>query len=290
MERQWEGTTYGSGRMHRYLIRLLRYIDVRFFYLCADILIVPIVLLVSPVRNVSYRYFRKRHGYGRLKSFWSTYINHCRFSGVVIDKFAMYAGRKFKVLVPDVNLFENLAEKPESFVILSSHIGNYEIAGYSLKSPKKSINAIVYEFEKESVMANRGTMFEKTNVNMVVLRKDMNHLFEIISILDKGDIVSFPADRSMGGKVIECDFLGGRSEFPLGPFSVATMNGLDVLTINVMKTGLMEYTIHLKPLVYDKTTDRKSQIAQLSSLYVRELETLVRQFPTQWYNFFEFWK
>lgn len=290
MERQWAGTTYGSGWMHRQIIRLLRHIDVRVFYLFADLFVVPVVLLVNPVRGVSYRYFRIHHGYGRLESVWKTYVNHCRFAGVVIDRFAMYAGREFRVVVPEEHLFDNLSAKQGGFVMLSSHIGNYEIAGYTLKSDRKSINAVVYEFEKESVMANRETMFGKTNVNMVALKEDMSHLFEISSILNNGDIVSFPTDRTMGGRVIECDFLGGRAEFPLGPFSVATMNGLDVLAVNVMKTGLREYTIHLRMLEYDRNAGRKSQVAQLSRAYVEELEARVRQYPTQWYNFFEFWK
>ena len=78
--------------------------------------------------------------------------------------------------------------------------------------------------------------------------------------------------------------------FPLGPFSVATMRGLDVLAVNVMKSSLRGYKIYVTPLVYDKGASRQEQVRQLSSAYVAELEKRVWQYPTQWYNYFEFWQ
>jgi predicted LPLAT superfamily acyltransferase len=222
---------------------------------------------------------------------WLTYVNHCRFAEVVIDKFAMYAGKRFDVEVIGMEHFNRLAGQQEGFLHMSSHIGNYEIAGYTLVSDNKVINAVVYEHEKASVMENRNNMFVKTNIRMITLKSDMSHLFEIDNALCNGDIVSFPTDRFMGQtKCVEHDFLGRAAKFPQGPFSVATMRGLDVLGVNVMKRGWKGYTIYVTPLQYDKTAPRREQIKQLSDSYVKELEKRVRQYPTQWYNFFEFWK
>ena len=68
------------------------------------------------------------------------------------------------------------------------------------------------------------------------------------------------------------------------------MRGLDVLAVNVMKDSLLGYKIYVTPLAYDKEASRQEQIRQLSSAYVAELEKRVRQYPTQWYNYFEFWQ
>lgn len=289
-QKQWAGTTYGSGGLHKSLIWTLRYIDVRFLYLFASIFVVPVCLILNDSRRTAYRYFRDRHGYGRIRAAWATYINHCKFAQVVIDKFAMYAGKKFEVEVIGMDRFNELASKDEGFLHLSSHIGNYEIAGYTLVSERKTINAVVYAHEKASVMENRNNMFTKTNIRMITLRQDMSHLFEIDQALCNGDIVSFPTDRFMGqAKCVECTFLGKTAKFPQGPFSVATMRGLDVLAVNVMKTGLVKYRIHVTPLQYDKEAPRREQIRELSRAYVAELEKRVLEYPEQWYNFFDFW-
>ena len=290
-QKQWAGSTYGSGWMHRCLIRSLRFIDVRFLYLFSAIFVIPVCLVLNESRKTAYHYFRRILGYGRCKAAWSVYVNHCLFGQVVIDKFAMYAGKRFDVEVDGMQYFNELASRDEGFLHLSSHIGNYEIAGYTLVSERKTINAVVYAHEKATVMENRNNMFVKTNIRMITLKEDMSHLFEIDEAVCGGDIVSFPTDRFMGqAKCVECDFLGRPAKFPQGPFSVAAMRGLDVLAVNVMKTGAKKYHIYVTPLHYDKQQSRKEQIRQLSQAYVAELEKRVLQYPTQWYNFFDFWK
>jgi predicted LPLAT superfamily acyltransferase len=290
-QKQWAGSTYGSGWMHMCLIRSLRFIDVRFLYLFSAIFVIPVCLVLNESRKTAYHYFRRILGYGRCKAAWSVYVNHCLFGQVVIDKFAMYAGKRFDVEVDGMQYFNELASRDEGFLHLSSHIGNYEIAGYTLVSERKTINAVVYAHEKATVMENRNNMFVKTNIKMITLKEDMSHLFEIDEAVCGGDIVSFPTDRFMGqAKCVECDFLGRPAKFPQGPFSVAAMRGLDVLAVNVMKTGAKKYHIYVTPLHYDKQQPRKEQIRQLSQAYVTELEKRVLQYPTQWYNFFDFWK
>lgn len=286
----WPGTTYGNRWMHKCLISTLRILDVRLLYLFASIFVIPVCLVLNPSRKTAYKYFREIHKYGRFKAAWATYINHCNFAQVVIDKFAMYAGKKFEVTVEGMDQFNALASGEEGFLHLSSHIGNYEIAGYTLISERKTINAVVYAHEKASVMENRNNMFTKTNIKMITLKEDMSHLFEIDQALCNGDIVSFPTDRFMGQtKCIEALFFGKTAKFPQGPFSVAAMRGLNVLCINVMKTELKKYKIYVTQLNYDKEQPRKEQIRQLSHAYVAELEKRVLEYPTQWYNFFDFW-
>ena len=291
-EQEWAGTTYGNAWMHKWLIRMLRHIDVRILYLFVAIFVIPVCLVLNPSRGIAYRYFRRRIGYGRLKSAWKTYVNHCLFGQVVVDKFAMYAGKKFDVEVENYNEFlERASREEEGFVQLSAHVGNYEIAGYTLVCKDKRMNALVFAGEKASVMQNRSKMFADTNINMIAIQPDMSHLFEIDKALTDGGIVSMPADRINGSqKCIEHVFLGAKAKFPLGPFSVATMRGLDVLAVNVMKDSLLGYKIYVTPLAYDKEASRQEQIRQLSSAYVAELEKRVRQYPTQWYNYFEFWQ
>ena len=76
----------------------------------------------------------------------------------------------------------------------------------------------------------------------------------------------------------------------MGPFTVAAMRGLDVLAVNVMKESSKRYRIYVTPLDYDKQASRRVQTDQLLHSYVAELERLLKLYPTQWYNYFDFWK
>lgn len=178
MEKAWAGTTYGNGWMHKWLIRMLRFIDVRILYGFVSVFVIPVCLLINPSRGLTYRYLHNRHRFGALKSAWLTYVNHCLFGQVVIDRFAMYAGKKFDIEIDGFEHYLQLTDKAEGFLQLSAHIGNYEIAGYTLKSERKRLNALVFFGEKESVMNNRKKLFSSTNINMIGIRPDMGHLLK----------------------------------------------------------------------------------------------------------------
>ena len=259
-DKKWEGTTYGNSMMHHWLIKLLKVIDIS-----------------------------ERWGYGPVKAFLKTYQNHCLFSQVVIDRFAMYAGKRFTVEIEGFEHFQHLTRQKPAFVQLSSHIGNYEMAGYTLASHDKPLNALVFYGEKQTVMENRVDMFADKNIRMISVKNDMSHLFLIDHALQQ--IVSMPADRIFGSpKYVITQLLGAEVKLPLGPFSVATMRGLNVLAVNVMKSSTKSYKIYVTPLDYDKQAPRKQQICQLAHGYAAELERMLTMYPAQWYNYFDFWK
>lgn len=286
---EWQGNTYGNRWMHIHLIKMLRHIDVRVLYAFTFVFVIPVCLLTRKSRGITYRYFRERHGYGACKAAWKTYVNHCLFGEVVIDKFAMYAGRNFNVKVEGYEHYLALADK--GYVQMSAHIGNYEIAGYTLVARNKPFNVLVYGGEKATVMTNRTKMFKDTNIRMIPVSEDGSHLFILNQALANHEIVSMPADRVVGSpKTIALPFLGKVAQFPLGPFSVATMRDLEVLAVNVMKTSTTGYTIYVTPLSYDKQALRGEKQKQLAESYAACLESMVKKYPEQWYNYFEFWK
>lgn len=287
-----KNTTFGNAWMHRQLINMLRFVDERFIYVFAWTMIMPVCLLLNTnhSRSHAYRFFRNRIGLGRWSSAWHTYLNHCLFATVVIDRFAMFAGKRFDIEQEGTEYLRELAFQDDGFLMFSSHIGCYEVAGYSLTPPGKRYNALVYGGEKDRIMEGRQEQFSEHNIAMIPVKEDMSHLFKINEALVNQEIVSMPADRVMGSsKTIPTEFLGKTAHFPAGPFAVATMRNLEVLAINVIRISRKKYKIFVVPLAYDKQAPRKQKMEQLAKKYAEELECLVRQYPDQWYNFYDFW-
>ena len=285
-------TTYGSRWMHRTLIGSLRWLDVRLIYVFTSIFIIPVCLLLNlnHSRTTAYRYFRQRLGYGCLRASWYTYVNHCLFAQVVVDRFAVFAGKRFKLDIDGYEYFQQLELETKGFVILSSHIGCYEVAGYSLISKSKRFNALVFGGEKATVMKGRQEALSEHNIRMIPVREDMSHLFIVNEALSNNEIMSMPADRIVGSaKVVKVNFFGETASLPAGPFSVTTMNGFDALAVNVMKISAKRYKVYVTRLSYDTQVPRKQQMQQLANCYVEELERRVRQYPSQWFNFYDFW-
>lgn len=278
--------------MHRTLIGSLRWLDVRLIYVFTSIFIIPVCLLLNlnHSRTTAYRYFRQRLGYGCLRASWYTYVNHCLFAQVVVDRFAVFAGKRFKLDIDGYEHFQQLELETKGFVILSSHIGCYEVAGYSLISKSKRFNALVFGGEKATVMKGRQEALSEHNIRMIPVRDDMSHLFIVNEALSNNEIMSMPADRIVGSaKVVKVNFFGETASLPAGPFSVTTMNGFDALAVNVMKISAKRYKVYVTRLSYDTQVPRMQQMQQLANCYVEELERRVRQYPSQWFNFYDFW-
>ena len=275
--------------MQRSLIRMFRVLPLGVLYGCMA-LVIPFYMLFRKGFKASYRFFRKRMGYGAVKSFLHVYKNEFEFGKVVLDRFAAFAGRKFDMDVPRMDLFQELCAGEEGFVQLSSHVGNYEMVGYSLISPKR-INALVFSGETATVMQNRALLFGETNVQMVPVSEDLSHIFALNNALADGEIASLPGDRVFGSqKTVECRFFGAPAPFPAGPFTLAVQRNVPILCVFVMKEGRRAYKVLLEMLPEPEGMTKAERIQALADAYARTLEAVVRQYPDQWYNFYDFWK
>ena len=126
-------------------------------------------------------------------------------------------------------------------------------------------------------MAGREKLFGQRNIRMVLVNKDMQHLFVVSSALADGEVVAVPADRLFGSeKCSRCTFFGESARFPAGPYALAAAREVPVAAVFVMKTGVTTYRI---------SAIKVENAASFAAL----LEETVREYPYQWFNFFNFW-
>lgn len=287
---EWSGRTDGTPFMQKALIVVFKVVPMEVIY-GVMALVVPFYMLFNHKGYTSmYHFFRRRLGKKPLSAFWHVYLNHFAFGQVVLDRFATYAGRRFKLEIDGNENFLRLCEGEKGFVMLSSHVGNYEQAGYMLRSDRKSFNALVYAGESATVMSERNKQFAGSNIHMIPVQADMSHLFIINKALDEGNIVSMPADRCFGStKSVPCQFFGATAQFPLGPFATAVQKEVPALAVMVMKEGAHSYRAFVRQLPVDTTLPHRKQMAALAQSFATTLEEIVRRYPHQWYNYYEFW-
>lgn len=291
---QWEGKTEGTTWMHRTLIRSFRYLNLRFVYAGMAVFVVPFYMLFSHQGYISmYHFFRQRMGYSPMKAFRYVYLNHCKFGQIILDRFAVYAGKHFDFEIENYDMFLDLSHQQGGFMILSCHVGNYEIAGYAFKAKEKRYNALVFSGEADTVMENRNRLLSKNNIRMIPVKEDMSHLYLMNNALSDGEILSIPGDRIFGSpRSVMCDFFGSKAKFPLGPYAVAMSHEVPVLGIFVMKESAFRYHVYIRPLStsqFPQGISRKEKAALLAQQYAHEMEEIVRKYPTQWFNYYEFW-
>lgn len=289
-ERQWQGTTDGTSWMHRSLIGMMKVIPLWFFYLLMS-LAVPFYMLFNHKGYLSnYHYFRRRHGFGPLRSFFGVFTCHWMFGAVIMDRFASYAGKKFTIEVPQMPMYGELCLSKDGFVQLSSHIGNDELAGYELKPPRR-MNALVFGGEGKALTENRSRVLGGNNVRLVSIAEDMSHLVVLNNALADGEIVNIHGDRVFGSnRTVTCGILGAEAELPLGPFLLAAMRNVPTISVFVMKVGLRKYRVRLfRPDKGLEGLAPKEKAVATARAYADNISEVLRLYPSQWFNFYEFW-
>jgi predicted LPLAT superfamily acyltransferase len=275
------------------MILLVRLPGLRFAYAMMA-LVVPFYMLFSRANYLEiYRYLRRRHGYSRWRAFTGTYRNHFIFGQVILDRFAVFAGRGdlFRVEIKGEEHFRRLLEGEKGFIIAGAHVGNFEIAGYLLHAGRKRVNALVFPGETRTVQRNRDGVMEENNARAIPVLEDMSHLFTIHAALQNGEIASIPCDRIYGStKHVPCDLLGGKVSLPSGAFALAGSLGVEMLAIFVMKESARRYTVHVQPVALPGGLTRNEGTAARARAFAAELEKIARQYPEQWFNYYAFWK
>ena len=273
--------------MQRTLVRLFRWMPLGILYGIMALVVPFYMLLDRRGFRASYAFARRRLGKGRMAALAYVYRNEYRMGQVVLDRFAAFAGKAFRIDLSGAGRFYELSRKG-GFLMLSSHTGCFELVGLQYPSPVP-VHALVFPGETETVMKHRRQLFGRTNVSMIAAREDMSHLFQISNALADGEIVSMPGDRVFGSKrTLRSPFFGEPASFPAGPFSLALQRDVPVLQVMVMKEGRRRYRVYAQELIPSGET-RAEQVQSLSDAYARMLEQVVRRYPDQWFNFYDFW-
>ena len=287
---EWKGRTDGLPWMIRSLVAVMKVLDRRAIYLVMA-LIVPFYMIFNRKGyKAIYRFFRQRFGFGPLKSFLKVYANHFRFGQVIVDRYAAFAGKRFRFGFDGNDLFLSMLNEPGGFVQLSSHIGNYEMVGYSLTSTTKKINGLFYGGESEVMMDFRRKILSMHNIGLIEVNGSMEHIFQMNAAIDRGEIVSMTGDRMLGSpKSFRCSFMGADANFPMGPFALAVQKDVPIVAVFCMRGKWGVYNVYVRKITSVPELTPRAAMQDMAQKFAAELESIVRLYPTQWFNYYDFW-
>lgn len=286
----WKGKTDGLPWMQQTLIRMMRVIDIRFFYVVMALVIPGYLILGHRGYLAVYHFYRRRLGQSPLRAFLSVCRSEFTVGQIVLDRFAAHAGRHFNITLEGHGAWQRLHDAEPGFVQVSAHVGNSELSGYCLRSDRKRVYALVYDGETEVMMKYREQLFRANNIEMVVAKEDMSHIFTLSAALRDGQIVAIPGDRVYGSqKVISCDFMGAPADFPLGPFALAVQRQSPVVAIYTVREAVWQYRTIVHSIDYAPGLPARQQAEHLARQFAASLAIVVQRYPSQWLNYYEFW-
>ena len=289
----WKGQTRGGVLGYKIFVASIRWFGISFAYFLLRFVVVYFVFTSGKAFRSLTQYFTGIHHYGRIKAVISIFRNYYIFGQILIDKVVLLAGFSNKFTF-DFDGEEHLRQMDQGGLLISGHIGNWEVAGQLLNRLEKKIHVLVFDAEHEQIKRYLDNVVNNKGVNFIVIREDFSHLAEIKSAFEKGEIIAMHGDRFIdGNKVVAVDFLGKPALFPLGPVNLAARFKVPVSFVFAIKERKYHYHFYATPLQMVEFSNnlkkRELFLYQAVVDYVRNLEKTVRKYPDHWFNYYNFW-
>lgn len=292
IQKQWDGKTQGGDFGQRSLVFLIRFLGLRFVYFMMAFAIPFFVIFNKKESNAIIKYYHEILGFTKFRSLFKVFKNNFLFGKMMLDRLALMAKKnKFSIKIVNEDLFDDLCNNEKGFMIGSAHVGNFELAGYALHQEKKRIHSLIFGGESPEIQARRDEMLKRNNIVGIVASNDMSHIFKIKNALDEGNIVSMPCDRMLGSnKNVKVTLLGKETSLPMGPFITAAHSDVKMISIFIMREKTWNYTVYVNEIHYDENLNIRQRSEQLAKNYAKELESVLKEYPDQWFNFYDFWE
>ena len=278
---------------YKIFVWTLKHLGLSFAYFLLSFVVIYFVLASGKAFRAIFNFYHQVMKYGRVKSFFSIYRNYYLFGQILLDKVAMLAGFRQKFTF-DFEGEEFLRQMQDGGVLISAHVGNWEIAGQLLNRLEKRINIILFDAEHRQIKGYLTDVLSERNVNFIVIRDDYSHLLEIKTALSNKEIIAMHGDRFIeGNKTVELGFLGIPALFPIGPVNLAAKFRVPVSFVFAVKERSSHYHFYATPLHQVSFTanlrQREENIREALVIYTRKFEEIVRKYPLQWFNYYDFW-
>jgi predicted LPLAT superfamily acyltransferase len=288
---KWDGKSRGTLLGYKIFVFCIKKLGVKAAYFMLYFVASYYFLFLKKSNRAIFYYFKERLGYSSLKARIAVYKSYFTFGTTIIDKTAISAGLrdKFTYEFDGVEILKNLLAEKKGGVLISAHIGNFEIAEHFFADIDLNcqINLVTTDLEHSVIKEYLESVSEKkSSIKFIIVKEDLSHIFEINNALSNNELICFTGDRYFEGvKKLSAELLGKEADFPAGPFLIASRLKVPVVFVYVMKEPNLHYHLYARES-QSKHRDEKG----LLKSYIESVEGMLQKYPLQWFNYFDFWK
>lgn len=288
--KDWDGKSRGSRFGYRFFVNTIRIFGIRCAYFFMSFIVLYFIPFSPRGTKAIWKYNRQRRKLGIFGSIKELYCHYFTFGQTLIDKVAIKGGLadKYNFEFDNYSRFLEILDSGRSVVLIGAHVGCWEAGAGFFGSYGKKINIVMLDAEHQQIkeVLEESSVAGK-NYKIIPLNQDMiGAMFQIKEAIDSGEYICFNGDRFIADdNITAIDFLGGKAFFPTGPFKIAVRCGVPIVFYYSMRGPGRTYRF----IFEEARFDRKSRPEELLEQYARSLEGVVRKYPRQWFNFYDFW-
>jgi predicted LPLAT superfamily acyltransferase len=294
--------TADRERSNLWALRTMRWIAVAAGRPVARLVLHPITLYYllanTKARRASFDYLGRATGrkarwtdvYRHILSFASTVLDRVYFLQERFDQFAMSDRNPEAINKP--------VDDGEGLILVGAHLGSFEALRATAQGRGAPVAMLMYEDNARLINATLRAIAPNANLQTIALGR-AGAMLSLRRWLEEGGVAGLLADRTLAAKnpsdrsrTTKLPFLGTPARFSDGPFRLAAMLKRRVVFMAGLYHGGNRYELRFLELADFRTiaaADVDVKVREALQRYVQELESLCRETPFNWFNFFDFW-
>lgn len=178
-------------------------------------------------------------------------------------------------------------------ILVSAHIGNWELGGLALADLGYPVNVLTFREPDEQVNAMREQLRDKRGIRFIYVDRDDTSplaIIEAVNALRRNEVLAILGDRDGSSNTIRLDFFGRPTNIPVGSAYLALSSGAPVIPVFVVMERGNYATIMEEPIFFNgRHGEHENAVRSGLERLLTVFERYIRQYPDQWYNFFDFW-
>lgn len=293
---KWQGKSRGGMAGYKFFIFILKHLGLSFAYFFLIFVALYFYVFARTSTKCIYDLYRNKFKYSKIKAIITVYKNYFVFGQSLLDRTAFFAGLnpKFTFNFDGEDYIREMVNNKTGGLLISAHIGNFEIAGHMLKRINGKIHIVLYDAEHQKIKEYFSEIFDEKFAHMIPIKNDMSHIYEIQKAFENKEIVCMHGDRFLpGNKTISAELFGKEANFPSGPLYLAAKFQIPVSYVYAMREKNKHYHFYAtEPKLYKYPGNLKIRDLKLKEMvkdYVNSLEVMMRKYPEQWFNYYDFW-
>ncbi len=290
VERQWDGKSRGGRIGYQFFVYTIQLVGIRCAYCFLAFIVIYFIPFAPKATRSIWWYNRQIRRLNIFKALKELYSHYYVFGQTLIDKVAMKGGllSKYQFRFDNYERFLEIINGKSGVVMIGAHVGCWEAgAGFFGKYGKK-INIVMLDAEHHQIKeVLEDNAEQENNYKIIAINQDpVAAMLQMKIALNEGEYICFNGDRYLDKRTAsQYPFMGREALFPMGPFRIAAKCHVPVVFYYAMRESKRTYRF----IFEEAAVSGRNSMGQLTQQYITSLEKVVKRYPRQWFNFYEFW-
>lgn len=195
-----------------------------------------------------------------------------------LDRMNWRENKDYTLSIPD----NFLSSIKDGAILVSAHLGNWEIMGKVLA--EKNVRLAVVVRRQENPLVDRWINSIREHAGMTVVYD--SDIFKIRRLLDEGYSLALLADQDTGRQSFNVCFFGRNCRTAAGPEILARRLTIPVWICYSLRRPSGHFDFHIEPL----KTDITESAGNMTRRFTLRFEDIIRNHPDQWFWPHNRWK